>query len=207
MTLDDLRRTAVARTLFTPTTLQGALDRLGFVQADPIRAPARAQDLTLRHRVVGLPCRRSRAALRRARRRGGLLRQLRFRAGAIQALMHPRAGRCRGGRQPADVCVRCSSSSARAERCIPATWTAFLTRHGHQLLGRLVERHDAPARRDALPRPAARGPREAGIRVYAAHEHAPGRAMPRRARAHLDALVDVIVGSTRHCRRRACRHW
>ena len=27
--------------------------RLGFVQADPIRAPARAQDLTLRHRVKG----------------------------------------------------------------------------------------------------------------------------------------------------------
>ena len=34
-------------------SLQGALDRLGFVQADPIRAPARAQDLTLRHRVTG----------------------------------------------------------------------------------------------------------------------------------------------------------
>ncbi|MDM0023150.1 DNA glycosylase AlkZ-like family protein [Variovorax saccharolyticus] len=49
--LDDLRRHAVARTLFPPTTLPGAIRRLGFVQADPIRAPARAQDLTLRHRV------------------------------------------------------------------------------------------------------------------------------------------------------------
>lgn len=49
--LDDLRRYAVARSLFTPTTLLGAIQRLGFVQADPIRAPARAQDLTLRHRV------------------------------------------------------------------------------------------------------------------------------------------------------------
>mgnify|MGYP006929204348 CR=1 FL=1 len=29
-----------------------AIDRLGFVQADPLRAPARAQDLTLRHRVL-----------------------------------------------------------------------------------------------------------------------------------------------------------
>ena len=48
-----MRRAAVARTLFAPTTLQRALDRLGFVQADPIRAPARAQDLTLRHRVDG----------------------------------------------------------------------------------------------------------------------------------------------------------
>jgi hypothetical protein len=52
-TLDDLRRYAVARTLFKPTTLMRAIEKLGFVQADPIRAPARAQDLTLRHRVVG----------------------------------------------------------------------------------------------------------------------------------------------------------
>lgn len=49
--LDALRRYAVARTLRTPTTLARAIERLGFVQADPIRAPARAQDLTLRHRV------------------------------------------------------------------------------------------------------------------------------------------------------------
>jgi uncharacterized protein YcaQ len=53
VSLDDLRRHAVARTLFTPTTLPAAIRRLGFVQADPIRAPARAQDLTLRHRVKG----------------------------------------------------------------------------------------------------------------------------------------------------------
>jgi hypothetical protein len=51
--LDDIRRFAVARSLFPPMTLQGAIDALGFVQADPIRAPARAQDLTLRHRVEG----------------------------------------------------------------------------------------------------------------------------------------------------------
>ena len=35
-----------------PTTLASAIDRLGFVQADPIRAPARAQDLILRPRVA-----------------------------------------------------------------------------------------------------------------------------------------------------------
>ena len=51
ITLDILRRYAVARSLFPPTTLRRALDRMGFVQADPIRAPARAQDLILRHRV------------------------------------------------------------------------------------------------------------------------------------------------------------
>src|SRR5436190_8105946 len=52
ISLDALRRFAVARSLFPPTSLTRALDTLGFVQADPIRAPARAQDLTLRHRVV-----------------------------------------------------------------------------------------------------------------------------------------------------------
>lgn len=34
-------------------TLRHAINRLGFVQADPIRSPARAQDLILRHRVRG----------------------------------------------------------------------------------------------------------------------------------------------------------
>ena len=51
ITLQDLRRHAIARSLSTPMPLPDALDRLGFVQADPIRAPARAQDLILRHRV------------------------------------------------------------------------------------------------------------------------------------------------------------
>src|SRR5215472_17109309 len=53
LTLSDLRAHAVARSLFAPTTLARAIDRLAFVQADPIRAPARAQDLTLRHPVAG----------------------------------------------------------------------------------------------------------------------------------------------------------
>src|SRR5437773_1159692 len=51
ITSDDLRRFAVARSLFKPTTLGRAIARMRFVQADPIRAPARAQDLILRHRV------------------------------------------------------------------------------------------------------------------------------------------------------------
>lgn len=53
ITLDHLRCHALARTLFRPTTLPKVVQRLGFVQADPIRAPARAQDLTLRQRVQG----------------------------------------------------------------------------------------------------------------------------------------------------------
>ena len=39
--------------MFASTTLAAAVGRLGFVQADPIQAPARAQDLILRHRVRG----------------------------------------------------------------------------------------------------------------------------------------------------------
>ncbi len=48
-----LRRHAVRASLIGPTTLRRAVATLGFVQADPIRSPARAQDLILRHRVAG----------------------------------------------------------------------------------------------------------------------------------------------------------
>jgi len=51
LSLDDLRRFTVARNFPKPLSLRRALARMGFVQADPIRAPARAQDLILRHRV------------------------------------------------------------------------------------------------------------------------------------------------------------
>ncbi len=51
ITLDDLRRFTVARNFPKASTLNNALQRMGFVQADPIRAPARAQDLIMRHRV------------------------------------------------------------------------------------------------------------------------------------------------------------
>ena len=51
LTCFDLRRCAVARSRFKPTTLSAAINWLGFVQADPLRAPARAQELILRHRV------------------------------------------------------------------------------------------------------------------------------------------------------------
>src|ERR1700744_2880660 len=51
VTLRELKHHAIASSLFPPTTLARAIRRLGFVQADPIRAPARAQDLILRHRV------------------------------------------------------------------------------------------------------------------------------------------------------------
>lgn len=53
ISLDDLRRFAVANSLFPPTMGKLALQKPGFVQADPVCAPARAQDMILRQRVKG----------------------------------------------------------------------------------------------------------------------------------------------------------
>ncbi len=91
--LSQLRDHAIARSLFQPTSLPQALARLGFVQADPLRAPARAQDLTLRHRVRGY-------------RAGDLERRYTqldveedffinygFMSAALHHLMHPRTAR------------------------------------------------------------------------------------------------------------------
>ena len=50
---ETLRRYAIARTLARSPTPIAAVERLGFVQYDPIRAPACAQDLILRQRVDG----------------------------------------------------------------------------------------------------------------------------------------------------------
>ena len=93
LTLDHLRRYAIARSLFKPTTLMRAIEKLGFVQADPIRAPARAQDLTLRHRVVGyragdLERRYPRLALEE-----DFFVNYGFLPRAHHALMHPRIAR------------------------------------------------------------------------------------------------------------------
>ena len=41
----------MTRSLFKPTNLQRAIERLGFLQVDPMRAPARAQDLIMAQRV------------------------------------------------------------------------------------------------------------------------------------------------------------
>lgn len=52
-TVQTLRAHAISHSLFAPTTLKKAVERLKFVQANPIRSPARAQDLILRQRVEG----------------------------------------------------------------------------------------------------------------------------------------------------------
>ncbi len=89
--LAALRRHAVARSLFTPTTLLKAVERLGgFVQADPLRAPARAQDLTLRHRVKGYQAGDLERRYPRLPLQEDFFINYGFVTPALRALMHPR---------------------------------------------------------------------------------------------------------------------
>lgn len=91
-TLDDLRRHAVARSLFAPTTLIQAAQRLGgFVQADPLRAPARAQDLTLRHRVKGYTAGDLERRYPRLPLQEDFFINYGFVTPELRALMHPRS--------------------------------------------------------------------------------------------------------------------
>ena len=90
LTLDTLRRYAVARTLFAQTTLARAIVKLGFVQADPIRAPARAQDLTLRHRVKAYRAGDLEQCYAKLDIEEDFFVNYGFLPRATQALMHPR---------------------------------------------------------------------------------------------------------------------
>jgi uncharacterized protein YcaQ len=103
-----------------PPRCRKAIQRLGFVQADPIRAPARAQDLTLRHRVAGLPRRRPGAPLPKLPIEEDFFVNYGFLPRATAALMHPRA-RARCGRQARwKPGARGAGLRARARRGAPA---------------------------------------------------------------------------------------
>src|SRR5258708_29446613 len=114
ITLDDLRRFTVARSLFTPTTLKRALHKLGFVQADPIRAPARAQDLILRHRVKNYRA----GDLERRYTQLGIEEDFFVNYGyvtrVVQALMHPRPEL----RVPADGNQALSAGEQKKEKMV-----------------------------------------------------------------------------------------
>lgn len=194
ITVDHLRRFAVARSLFTPTTLKKALDRLGFVQADPIRAPARAQDLTLRHRVKNY-------------RAGDLERRYStldveedcfinygFVTRSVYDLMHPREG---------------TSRWPPARRKQAEAMLDFVREHGavhprqahnHFAHGKVTNYWGGSSNAtthllDALHycgllRVARR---EGGIRIYAASEQPAWVADGARREGQIDALIDVAV--------------
>ncbi len=192
ITLDHLRRFTVARNFPKPTTLKRALENLSFVQADPIRAPARAQDLILRHRVTNY-------------RAGDLERRYTslnidedvfvnygFVTRSLQSLMHPRLGpgqkgkgkkgkslmefvRERGEVHPREV----------DEQFAHGTVTNYWGGSSNATTRLLEEMHYGGLLRVVR--------REKGIRIYAAHQHdiGPGNVNERRSR--IDALVDTVV--------------
>ena len=195
MTLDDLRRFAVSRSLFTPTTLQLALDRLGFVQADPIRAPARAQDLTLRHRVVGYRAGDLERRYARLDVHEDFFVNYGFVTGAVQALMHPRGGRSHWtaarGRQVRALLEFVRTRGAVHPRAVDTHFShGSVTNYWGGSSNATTHLLDAMHYRGLLR--VAR--REAGIRIYAVHTHQPGPRDVASRRVRLDALVDVIVG-------------
>lgn len=193
-TLDDIRRFAVSRSLFKPTTLERAIDALGFGQADPIRAPARAQDLTLRPRVDGY-------------RAGDLERRYStlsveedvfinygFVTRSLQALMHPRTVaslwpsarhkraqallafvRERGAVHPRDVDAHFSHGTVTNYWGGSSNATTHLLNAMHYRgLLRVVGR-------------------EGGVRVYAVRQHGPGPVGSAARQLQIDAIVDLVV--------------
>jgi uncharacterized protein len=199
MTLSHLRRYAIARSLFKPTTLKRAIEKLGFVQADPIRAPARAQDLTLRHRVNGYRA----GDLERRYAKLGLEEDFFVNYGFLprvhHALMHPRSVRIkftptrtkqaeavlafvreRGSVHPREVDAHFSHGRV-------TNWFGGTSNASTQLLDLMHYRGLLRVVR-----------RDSGTRVYAAREPAPAgtselAAAETAAASKMDALVDVIV--------------
>jgi uncharacterized protein YcaQ len=201
MTLDELRRLSVAQTLFAPTTLERAIGALGFVQADPIRAPARAQDLTLRHRVEGYRV----GDLDRRYEELGIEEDFfvnyGYVIGSLQALMHPRPS----------VLV-----PAQGAQSWPVAWQrrakkvlAFVRERG-VVHPRVVDEHfghgtvtnawggTSNATTQILDALHYVGVlrvvrREKGIRIYAPRQHGVGPADAAERRVWIDALVDAVV--------------
>jgi uncharacterized protein len=190
--LQQLRRYAIARSLFKPTSLQRAIARLGFVQADPMRAPARAQDLILAQRVKNyrageLERRYPRLAIEEA-----FFINYGFLPRETLALLHPR------GASTWDATMQ-----ARAQEVL-----AFVRQHG-RTRPRDVQAHfdhgrikrwgsDLNVSAHLLEGLHYRGllrvaGREAGTRIYQAIEHTPQNDSPETRLARAGQLLDMVV--------------
>jgi len=206
LTLEILRRYAIARSLFKPTTLGRAIKKLGFVQADPIRAPARAQDLTLRHRVRGYCAGDLERLYPKLKVEEDFFINYGFVPRALHELMHPRV-------PPADK---------TAALWMTSQWTAVRAQQAQAVLAfigergvvhpREVDAHFAHgkaanwfggssnASTQLLDAMHYRGMlrvarRVGGTRVYAARAAAAQAAPPSAARRHaaIDELADVAI--------------
>src|SRR5215831_2844659 len=201
ITLDDLRRYSVARTLFKPTSLKGAFDRMGFVQADPIRSPARAQDLILRHRVRDYHAGDLERLYPKLEIEEDFFVVYGFMTKSLQALMHPRSD--------VDVPAEGPRAWPAARKKLAQRVLEFVRERG-EVHPREVDDHFShgsvrnywgglsSATTHLLAAMHYRGMlrivrRENGIRIYAVHEHGPAPADATERRARMDALVDAAV--------------
>jgi uncharacterized protein YcaQ len=202
-TLDDLRGFTVARNFSTPTTLKRALHRMGFLQADPIRAPARAQDLILRHRVKDY---RAGDVERRYATLGiaeDVFVNYGFVTVGLQSMMHPRSD----FRVPAGEVNRTWPATQKKK----AELVLDFVRERGAVHPREVDEHFAHgkvtnywggssnASTHLLEAMHYRGllsvaRREKGIRVYAPSAHEAATIGAHEQRARMDVLVDVVVG-------------
>ena len=192
--LVDLRRYAVARSLFRPTTLPRAIAKLGFVQADPIRAPARAQDLTLRHRVEGYRAGDLERRYGRLRLEEDVFVNYGFLSREHHALMHPRAARREwtpARRRQAEAVLKFVREresvhprevDAHFEHGKVTNWFGGSSNASTQLLDDMHYRGLLRVVR-----------REGGVRVYGPREpHGPPPDQVQ-SQARMDALVDILV--------------
>jgi len=190
--LVQLKRYALARSLFEPTSLKRAIGRLGFVQADPIRAPARAQDLTLRPRVAGYRSGDLERQYRRLQIEEDFFVNYGFMPAALRALLHPRSGLRKMSRARARQAQRILELVTERGTVHPreveaelgsgteTNWWGGASNTTTRLLDQL---HFSGQLRVAG--------RRSGIRLYA-----PSHATPIRAKgdlSSLDALIDIAV--------------
>jgi len=190
-TLAGLRRHAIARSLFKPTTLPKAIAKLGFVQADPIRAPARAQDLILRHRVTHYRAGDLERRYAKLPIEEDFFVNYGFVPRGLHALMHPRTARQKWSkarlRQANEVLAFVRERGVVHPREVDAhfahgkatNWFGGSSNATTQLLDGMHYRGMLRIAR-----------REGGVRVYAPRESATLTADPT---ATMDRLVDVIV--------------
>ena len=203
LTLDDLRRFTVARNFFKPTTLKRALHRMEFVQADPIRAPARAQDLILRQRVNNYHVGDLERRYPTLEIEEDVFVNYGFVTRSLQSLMHPRSD----SRVPADDV---SSLWAAAQKKQSAELVLEFVHKRGAVHPREVDEHfshgkvtnywggSSNATTHLLDAMHYRGMlrvarRDKGIRVYATHQHEPAPDDEAEVHARVDALVDAAV--------------
>jgi uncharacterized protein YcaQ len=194
MTEEQLRRYAVARSLFRPTTLRRAINKLGFVQADPIRAPARAQDLMLRHRVTGYRAGDLERRYPRLDLEEDFFVSYGFLPRAYSAWMHPRTPRrswtARRRKQAEAVLAFVTERGAVHPREVDAHFahgkvTNWFGGSSNASTKLLEEMHYRGWLRVAR--------REGGTRVYAVRDIEASPPDDLAAEAKMDALVDLIV--------------